>query len=76
MLQTHHLDSIHPLIRSTARRLRADLGAAAVAASHQAIRRMRDRGDEEGLHLWLELHAVLVLMEARPAGRKPPRRLN
>ena len=73
MQQTHHLDSIHPLIRSTARRLRADLGRRAIDASHTAIRRMRDRGDEEGLHLWLDLHAVLVLTDAGPRRRGPVR---
>lgn len=57
----------HPLVAHAAGNLQRNLGARALSYAMIAVRRMRAAGDEDGLAIWLALHAELcagVLIEA------------
>lgn len=53
----------HPLVQHVARNLRINLGDRAVPMAHQAIERMRNLCNEEGLTLWLAIHASMMEAE-------------
>lgn len=51
----------HPLIAHAARNLRDMLGARAVDCAEKALQTMRARGDDDGLAMWLAVHAQLSM---------------
>lgn len=57
----------HPLVAHAAGNLRRNLGARALSYAMIAVRRMRASGDEEGLAIWLALHAELCVGKSVPA---------
>jgi len=54
----------HPLVAHAAGNLQRNLGARALSYAMIAVRRMRAAGDEEGLAIWLALHAELCAGES------------
>lgn len=57
----------HPLIAHAARNLHDMLGARAIDCAERALQTMRARGDDEGLAMWLAVHAQLSGLSAPPA---------
>ncbi len=54
----------HPLVAHAADNLKRNLGGRALSYAMIAVRRMRAAQDEEGLAIWLALHAELAMAKA------------